>query len=581
MAKKKEVARVLPNVLGIYVRVSTDRQTKEGFSLEDQINSGIAKAKELGWSYTVYNDAGISGNVTWNERPELRRLISDMNEHKLGGIYTVAIDRLSRDEDYEEPQFLITIFKKSGLNVYTKTGEHDLKNEMVEVASRFMALFASMERNMIAKRTSNGVRNSMLKGNTAGGGPLVAYGFDKVDKKLVINENEAKTIRQMFQWCLEGKGTQTIANLLNEMRVPTKRQSTGNGANMTVKRAVKNAKNGEMEIKSIVLQAKNFIWRDATIYSHLTNTIYKGEKKWSDLVIQVPQIVSIETYDAVQVMLSERMKFKRAPYTNSGKQVNQFLLKGLIRCGECGQSFYGHKRSDLKDKAYRCLSHRYKNSWCGNRGIDINYVEELVWNNLLNFEKEVHRTFSEIESSEGVKFYKQAEERAQKIVTDNNKHIFNLTRNYNEGKIEEVAYKDLLATYKLEIEQQEAIIKDIQNDNFLIINKEKILHTVSAYMTEIRKASTFEEKQKYVRGFVDKIVVMSNLTQKGSHYQDVFIYYKLDQYTQFYCKSETSVEYKRCWHRIGANTKPLTILMYQEVKNSNASIDDSLHLTGF
>jgi len=581
MIKKNEATPILPTVLGIYVRVSTDKQTKEGFSLEDQINSGIAKSKELGWTYVIYNDAGISGNIAWNERPELKRLILDMKEHKIGGVYTVAIDRLSRDEDYEEPQFLITVFKKSGLNVYTKTGEHDFRNEMVEVASRFMALFASMERNMIAKRTSNGVRNSMLKGNTAGGGSLQPFGFDKIAKKLVVNEAEAEIIRKMYQWCLEGKGTQTIANLLNEMKVPTKRQNTKTGGNMTVKRAVRNMKTGEMEVRNIVLQAKNFIWRDATIYSHLTNTIYKGEKKWSDLVVKVPQIVSSEIFDAAQIMLSERMKFKRAPYTNIGKQVNQFLLKGLIRCGECGQSFYGLKRKDLKDKAYRCLSHRYKNSWCGNRGIDISYIEQLVWNNLLNFEKEVRHTFAEIESTAGVKFYKEAEERAQKIVTENNIHIFNLSRNFNEGKIEEGLYKQLLSTYKNEIEDQHAIIKDLKNDNFLIINKDKILHTVSVYMSEIKKATTFEERQRYIRGFVDKIIVMSNLTSSGNHYQDVFIYYKLDQYTQFYCKSETSIEYKRCWHRIGANTKPLTILMFQEVKNSNESVDEPLHITGF
>jgi hypothetical protein len=119
----------------------------------------------------------------------------------------------------------------------------------------------------------------------------------------------------------------------------------------------------------------------------LKNPTYIGQKKYKSITIPSPKIIDEDTFNIVQEMLKEKMKFKRAPYTNVGKRVNFFLLKGLIRCSVCGRSYYGHKRVDLRDKAYKCLSQRYKNEYCGNRGIDIDYLDNLIWNSLLDLDK--------------------------------------------------------------------------------------------------------------------------------------------------------------------------------------------------
>ncbi len=583
MAKKKKIInRVLPNHLAIYVRVSTEKQITQGFSMQDQYDRGIAKANELGWSYKVYDDSGVSGDVDWLDRPGIKELINLMDDGKIGGLFTVALDRLSRDGDYVEPQVLITKLKDSGIRVFQRNGEIDIKDESAELASRFQGLFASYERKLIQKRTSTGARNSMLSGRTAGGGQLYPYGFDKVNKTLVINEEQAKWVRQIFHWyTADNFGTQTIAGLLNAAGVKTKRNLLANG-NMTIKRSVLNRKTGEREVVDVVKKGKDFVWRDAVVYAILTNTIYKGDKKWSGLTIKVPQIIDTDTYEMAQSIRTQKMRLKRAPYTNVGKVVNHFLLKGLIRCGTCGKSFYGHKRIDLRDKAYKCLSHRYKAEWCGNRGIDIDYLENLVWSNLLNFESEVIHTYEFMESSDGTKMYQSVKKKGEQIINDNNKHIMNLTRNFNEGKIKPAVYEQLLSEYEEVIGIQEKKIKDVEHDNFLMINKQKILDVVHTYTAGMKKAITFEDRQNYVRAFVDKIIIQSSDKPEAlNYYHSVFIYYKLDQFTQFYMKTEIESIYKKNWHRLRTESKPLQILLYKEVKNGREDVDESLLLAGF
>lgn len=583
MAKNKiKVKEILPNHLAIYVRVSTDKQVKKGYSMQDQIENGITKANELGWSYQIFDDSGESGDTEWMEREGIRNLINLLESGKIGGLYTVKIDRLSRDGDYIEPQVLITKLKKSGIRVFTGSGESNYSNEAEEMAGRMQGLFASYERQLIKSRTSAGARNSIIKGNTAGGGGLILYGYEVENKKLVIDEEQAKVIRQIFAWYLEGKGSLAIAGMLNDRGIPTKRNlaKTVNG-NMTVKRSVTNKKTGEKEVVSIVKKAKDFRWVDSVVNNIIRNTTYKGEKKWADLIVPVPAIIDANTFDTVQVLLKDKKRFKREPYAKDGKVVNRFLLKGLIRCGECGQSFWGHKRVDLKDKAYKCLSIRHKGEWCGNRGIGIDYLENLVWENLLSFEKEVIKTYKFMESSDGVKMYKEIVKKGNDIISANTQYILELSRNFNEGKIKENVYHSLLLEYENEIEVQQKLIKDTENDNYLMIHKKEILGIVKAYTNEMKTSTTFDEKQSYIRAFVDYIIVMANTTEGENYYHDIFIYYKLDQFSQFHLKKEINVKYKKNWHKISTESKSLKILMHQEVKNSNTNSGEIETITGF
>lgn len=557
----KNINKVLPNHLAIYIRVSTEKQVIEGISADNQLNKGIEKALDLGWSYSVYDDRGMSGSISYYERPGIKRLIQDLENNNIGGLYCFDIDRLSRDADYIEPQVLITKFSDAGIKIFTNSGEIDLANSGVALTARLKGLFASFERLQTKERVKSALTRSMKNGNNAGGGQLVLYGYDRVDKKLVINAEQAIIVKRIYQYYLEGHGTKVIANLLNEAHVPTKRNSIADGK-MAIKRCVTNKKTGDKEVITMIKDGSEFVWRDTTIYNILKNTTYIGQKKWQDIVVASPIIIDELIYNQVQELLKEKMKLKRAPYTNVGKRVNQFLLKGKIRCATCGRSYYGHKRADLRDKAYKCLSQRYKNEYCGNRGIDIDYLDNLIWNSLMTFDKQILKTIQGLSKLDKwqpvlIKDYKQ-------VIAKNSDHILSLTKKFNEGLIKQSVYEKLLKDYENIIEDNKNFIASINNDNVILANKDAIIDTTNHFIKSIKEATTFEEKQGMIRATIKEIVVYSE-DLPNNRKQQILVYYKFGTLTPIYLKNSIDIKYKNNWQRVCSEMMPLEYMESADV----------------
>ena len=559
---KKTIKKILPNHLAIYVRVSTEKQAMVGVSADNQLDKGIEKAKELGWSYTVYDDRGLSGSKSYFERPGIKKLISDLENNKIGGLYSFDIDRWSRDPTYVEPQILITKFIDSGIKIFTNNGELDLTNSGVAMTVRLKGFFASFERLQTKERVITALEKSMKNGNNAGGGQLVLYGYDRVNKKLVINTEEAEIVKKIYQYYLAGDGTPVIASKLNEEGIPTKRNTVANGK-MTIKRSVTNKKTGEKEIIDIVKKGSEFVWRDTVIYNILKNTTYIGKKKWKNITVDTPIIIDENDFHAVQNLLKNKMKFKREPYSNVGKIVNHFLLKGLIRCGTCGSSYYGHKRADLKDKAYKCLSNRYKKGWCGNRGIDISFLDNLVWNYLLDFEKNLANLLK-LNMKAGVFKALQAQiQSAEEKIEEINKYINSLNRKFIEEKVTEKVYNDLKMEYENEIEKHQDTITYTKNENYLMVNKDALLDIVKSLSFQMKSVKTIEEKQGFLRAFIDHITIQTRWTDNK---QEVEIRYKFDQFSQLYVKDEINIDYKKNWVRIGSQSNGVKFWIKQEAE---------------
>jgi len=398
MARKKINPKLpLPNKLAIYIRVSTQQQAKEGISALDQRMRGEQLARELSWDYEIYDDSGLSGTKGAEERQGLLRLLNDIEDRKIGGMYSVDIDRWSRDANYEEPQYIITKLKEAGIKIYFPGGEFNLSDPNIELMGRIKGVFASYESLQTKARVKRGLERSMTEGKNAGGGAMVAYGYDRIDKVLHINEKEAAVIRNIFELYIGGMGSFAISSHLNEQSIPTKRNKTKSGQMRIGKKQVVAIEAGLIIEDKQVKQAKDFKWRDSVVMSILKNPIYKGEKRFNDHKIPCPIIIEPHIFDSVQLLFSERKKFKAPPNSNDPNRVtkNKFLLKGLLVCGRynCGKSFYGKLRADLKDKAYVCLSQKYKGEWCGNKGIDIDFLNDLVWQECLNIEKEIIKYF--------------------------------------------------------------------------------------------------------------------------------------------------------------------------------------------
>ncbi|MFB9841137.1 recombinase family protein [Mucilaginibacter ginsenosidivorans] len=569
--KKTNIELPLPNKLAIYIRVSTQQQAKEGISALDQKMRGEKLARELGWDFEFYDDSGLSGTKGIEDRQGLLKMLNDIEDRKIGGMYSVDIDRWSRDSNYEEPQYIITKLKEAGIKIYFPGGEFNLSDPNIELMGRIKGVFASYESLQTKARVKRGLERSMSEGKNAGGGAMVAYGYDRIDKVLHINEKEATVIKNIFELYIGGMGSFAIAGYLNDRGIPTKRNTTASGQMRIGKKRIVTIEDGAIIEDKQVKQPKEFKWRDSVVMSILKNPIYKGEKRFNDQKIPCPIIIEPNIFDSVQLLFAERKKFKSPPNSNDPNRItkNKFLLKGLLVCGRCFKSFYGKLRADLKDKAYVCLSQKYKNEWCGNKGVDIDFLNNLVWNECLNIEQAIVKHFERFEEensyngNSSIKDNLADVEFANKSLDEIQKSKLKLLRNFNEERISESDFKLLNSEYDNEIIIYEDKKATAEKALSVYRSKDKLIAHVKNYLKLIEpETATFEQKQSFIRAFIKRIILDRGLFWTNYRYPEahrIIIEYKFDELTGLKMTNKVEVGYKPNGHRSGEITHEVNL----------------------
>ncbi|SEN22051.1 Site-specific DNA recombinase [Mucilaginibacter gossypiicola] len=574
MARKKvDLKLPLPNKLAIYIRVSTQQQAKDGISALDQRMRGEKLAHDLGWDYEIYDDSGLSGTKGAEERQGLLRLLNDVEDRKIGGMYSVDIDRWSRDANYEEPQYIITKLKEAGIKIYFPGGEFNLSDPNIELMGRIKGVFASYESLQTKARVKRGLERSMTEGKNAGGGAMVAYGYDRINKVLEINEAEAAVVKKIFELYISGMGSFAISSYLKENGIPTKRNNTKSGQMRIGKKKVVAFKDGVVVEDKQVKQAKDFTWRDSVVMAILKNPIYKGEKRFNDYKIPCPIIIEPRVFDSVQLLFSERKKFKAPPNSTNHDRItkNKFLLKGLLVCGnsKCGKSFYGKLRADLKDKAYVCLSQKYKGEWCGNKGIDIDFLNDLVWKECLNIEKSIIQHFEKFETENSYNGNSSIKENLGKVeyakekLNELQKSKVRLLRNFNDEKINESDFNLLNSEYDNEIKLYEYEKLEAEKKLTVYYSKDNLIKSVKEYLKSFNPiTATFEEKQNFIRAFVKRVTLARGLFWTNYYNPEahrIYIEYKFNDLTHLRLSSKIEVGYKPNGHRSGEITHEISL----------------------
>src|SRR5574344_1883310 len=206
-------------IVAIYTRVSTTDQAREGHSLEEQEKRLRASCEAQGYTiYKVYTDAGISGKSAEN-RPEYQQMLKDMKSHKFNIIMAFKMDRLSRSiADFE---VLFNELKKYNCGIELLCEKIDTNGAAGMMMARIIGIFAQFERELIRERTLIGVESAVSKGHF-GGKPPLGYMHQLTDdgikksKNWIINEDEAKIVREIFQLCCDGKTYFQISNILRK-----------------------------------------------------------------------------------------------------------------------------------------------------------------------------------------------------------------------------------------------------------------------------------------------------------------------------------------------------------------------------
>ena len=194
----------------IYVRVSTEAQEADGYSLEEQERLCKASLESKEWEYVrTYCDGGYSGKTM--ERPALQEMLADVRAGKVEAVMIYKLDRLSRSqkdtltiiEDVLLPNKVDIVSLKETLDTTTPWGR-----AMIGI----LASFNQLDRETIVMRTTMGRRAKAKSGGYTGG--KTPYGYRVENKELVVDEREAPMVRRIFALRKEGHSLRAIADIL-------------------------------------------------------------------------------------------------------------------------------------------------------------------------------------------------------------------------------------------------------------------------------------------------------------------------------------------------------------------------------
>ena len=342
----------------MYCRVSTDNQEREGTSLQTQLEACLKYCQDKGHNVTYRFSEAYSGLTL--ERPKLNELRELVRAGDIDVIVVYCLDRLSRDPTHGV--ILTQELEKHNVMLEAVTETVD-SSELGKLISYIRGFASKLEAEKIRERTMRGKWAKAQQGKVPCGGYSRLFGYDyikvanKNGGKRLINENEAKWVRQMFNWLVnDSMACLAIATKLNAFRVPSK---YGN------------------------------YWSRGVVHTILSNPAYMGVTIYKqgepiELPNITPPIIDKTMFEVAQRQL--RTNFEKA----KRNMRRQYLLHGHIRCRQCGQPYRTHiaiqhrKYNTYEYRRYTCscasgMSRQFTVERCRNKSWMADKLENLVW----------------------------------------------------------------------------------------------------------------------------------------------------------------------------------------------------------
>ena len=304
-------------IAGLYIRVSTEDQAREGFSLKEQEKRLRAMCEYKGYEvYKIYKDSGISAK-TGNYRPAFEELLQDIKDKKCNTIVVLKLDRLTRSVyDWEN---ILKFLEENDAYLDCANDDINTTNANGKMISRILTSVSQQEIERTSERTKVGLSGAIKEGHIPARAPL---GYKHVDKKLVPDPLTKDIVIRIYNLYFEGKSYYNIATIFNEEQVLGKTN-----------------------------------WKDTGILRIISNEVYKGDyvhgkrtnhpTYYKDVI---EPIVSKEMWENCQVQKKKNQK--------NYMRTQTYIFLQKLKCPKCGRILAGgasHKiKSDKWYFYYRC-----------------------------------------------------------------------------------------------------------------------------------------------------------------------------------------------------------------------------------
>ena len=323
---------------GIYVRVSTEDQKDNGYSIDSQLRMIKEYCEKNNYDIIdIYNDAGYSGKNLI--RPDMQRLIKDIAAKKLDKLIAIKVDRLTRNN--LDGFWLLNYCEQNNVKIELILEPYDVSTANGEMIYGMNLVFGQRERKEIGARTKRALEEMALEKVHPGKAPY-GYTRNKITGHLEINPIEALVVKEIFELCKKGESIRNIAFITEQ-----------NNAYLDKGK-----------------------WTFSRVYKILTNSIYIGIFEFGKYKRKPEDILKIENYCEPIIDLKTwkltRSYLEKNKHSNYGEHIH--LFTSIIRCPECNKilsSTNSFKYSGTpKERVYYHLT--CKNPNCKAKGLHYN-----------------------------------------------------------------------------------------------------------------------------------------------------------------------------------------------------------------
>lgn len=475
--------------VAIYIRRSKEGDNQR--SIKEQTLLGTEFCDNNGFIPVIYNDGVISGTDKENKvRPEYERMLKDIKKKTFYGVYLWNTDRSARNEI--SWQRFATLLKENNVYLFDNGNKVDFNDDnsylFYTIKSGMDAHFArvtsSKIKAVLARNAKEGNFNGILK-----------YGYTKDDNgKIIIDKEEAKVVKKVFQLCIAGNGYKAISDYLNDNNIPTRYNKIGGNYNH-IKDTYVN--------KNRTQSKANSKWTSAVVGKMLRSRNYIGERTFNEEVYKIPKIVSHSIFQKAQEIIDSRKN-------KSGKRTKyKYLLNNILRCANCGKRYTAKKVNNFT--YYRCASGIKKGGACGSSGVKTIELESFVWDYFTNDDKllKVIQNQAINNKKDNKKPILEKElKAANKKLKGLEQELFNTNKFLLKGLILEDEAKKQLKRIRSEINDTNVQTERLKESLDKLNNAEADFENIVSELKSLKENMTFSEKQEIIEQHLDVITII-------------------------------------------------------------------------
>jgi site-specific DNA recombinase len=488
--------------VGIYCRISTSNQSKNT-SLQSQKILGIEYCEMNDYDYEVFEEIESGGKY---EREEFLQLENKVKSGEIKGVWVYDNDRLSRDVGVGHK--ISKLITDNNCKLFIRFDEVKLEISSDRFGYNMRSVMSDYERSRIKERMDIGKGRLIKEGGKLGN---VGLGYKRENKKIVIDIEESKIVKDIFNLYLH-KSVKSYGDAFRRLELKYKEKLKGKLSNSSVGR---------------ILNDKKYLG------------VYKGFLEGVEYEINIDRIVSDEIFEKV------RKKIIYCKGLRKSNVVEEYLLKGKVKCNDCSENMWilggsdgvnnkryryyycgrdkknerALKRSDVISK--KCISvENLKNK------INRDKLESVIWDVLfevLNNSDEVKKEyFKRWNNDKGSKdrFSANLWHLKEKLKGYKEKLVISTKKNI-EGLIDDEVYIEVKNSYEKDVVEINSQINKLEVEK----NKSQNIDSIEGYLELMKfdlirdyNIDRFKDKRRIVEKYIESVEV--KYIQKLNNYKE-------------------------------------------------------------